>query len=61
MPLSQKSCANADDQLLQAWTPVGTMFSYVSAPGTATTYKKYLEYLVLHSEKLEESSSDNSG
>ena len=66
MPPSQKisllkKVANADNQLLQAWTAVETIISHGSALCTVTTYEKYLEYLVSHSEKLEESSIDNYG
>ena len=32
-----------------------------SSAGTVTTYEEYLEYLVSHTEKLEESSIDNLG
>ena len=65
MPSSQKidllkKAANTDDQLLQAWTAVETIVLHCSAPGTATTYEKYLEHLVLHSEKQEESGVGNS-
>ena len=56
-----KKAVNADDQLLQAWTAMKTIISHGSASGTVTIYGKYLEYLISHSEKLEESSIDNSG
>ena len=39
---------------------VETIVSYGSTPGTATTYEKYMEYLVLHSEILEASAVDKS-
>ena len=39
---------------------VEIIVSHGSVLGTVTTYEKYLEYLLSHSKKLEESSIDNS-
>ena len=66
IPESQKigllrKAANADVQLLQAWSSIETIIANGSQSGTAIPYEKYMDYLVSHSEKLEEGAADNSG
>ena len=65
MPTSQKisllkKAANIDVKLLLAWTAVKTIISSTNRNKT-TSYQEYLDYLVAHSKKLEESSIDYSG
>ena len=51
--------ANADDQLLQAWSAVENIIAKGSASGTAILYQKYMDYLVTHSNRLEEGVINN--
>lgn len=53
-----KKAIKADTQLISRWTAVETSISKRSL-GTALPYVEYMEYLVSHAEKLEESSMVN--
>ena len=55
-----KKAMNTDIQFLQAWAAVETVIYNIKS-NTTTSYEEYLDYLVAHSEKLEESSTDNLG
>lgn len=55
-----RKVANADDQLLPTWTAVETIISK-NSPDIVITYMESLEYLVSHEEKLDKSSTNNSG
>lgn len=54
-----KKAVNANMPLLLAWTAVETVIS-TNKPGTTTTYVEYMDHLVSHPEKLDESNIDNS-
>ena len=49
-----KKAANVDNQLFSAWTTVETIISR-SLLDTASTYVEYMEHLVSHAEKSDES------
>lgn len=65
MPESQKidflqRAANSSNQLLTTWTTISTNVAH-NAPCTATTYKKYIEFLNKHTKKLDQRGNDNAG
>ena len=50
---------NANDQLLQAWSAVETIIANSNKAGTPILYQTYMDYLVQHSEMLDEGKLNN--
>ena len=64
MPNSQKlgllrRAVNANEQLLQAWSAVETIIANGNQAGTPISYKTYMDYLVQHSDMLDEGALNN--
>ena len=64
MPESQKigllrRAVNANEQLLQAWSTVETIIANGNKAGTPISYHTYMDYLVQHSDMLDEGALNN--
>ena len=64
MPESQKigllrRAVNSNEQLLQAWSAVETIIANGNKPGTVISYETYMDYLVQHSDMLDEGALNN--
>ena len=64
MPESQKigllhRAVNANKQLLQAWSAVETIIANGNSAGTPISYATYMDYLVQHSDMLDEGALNN--
>ena len=50
---------NANEQLLQAWSAVETIIANGNKAGTPISYQTYMDYLVQHSDMLDEGALNN--